>query len=151
MGAIENLQKLYDKKQQEIRQLEIKLREATAYLQALQDSIKVLSREANGPAGESEEQTLRAGTSLAMARDVLRAVGKPLHVTEILKQMGKPADKKARVSLGSTLASYARDRQVFTRPLPNTFGLLEFTTNSQPTQDSSSGAVVVPVTFGKMN
>src|SRR4051812_16249060 len=126
MGAIENLQRLYDKKQQEVRQLEIKLREASAYLQALQDSIKVLNRESGAAVGESDEQTLRPGTSLANARDVLRAAGKPLHISELLKLMGKPVDKKTRVSLSGTLASYVRDGQVFTRPAPNTFGLLEF-------------------------
>jgi hypothetical protein len=150
MGAIENLQKLYDRKQQEVRQLEVKLREASAYLQAIQDSMKVLSREANGATVDSEEQTLRPGTSLALARDVLRASGKALHVTELLKQMGKPTDKKTRVSLSSTLASYARDGQVFTRPAPNTFGLLEFSTIAPSASESGVAPAVVPESFGKM-
>lgn len=144
MGAIENLQKLYDKKRQEVRQLEIKLKETAAYLQALQDSLKMLNRE-TGTIEPETEQTLRAGTALAQARDILRLAGKPLHITELLKQMGKPADKKTRVSLSGNLAGYVRGRQIFTRPAPNTFGLIEFGSPTPPPD-----GVPVPEGFGKM-
>ncbi len=144
MGAIENLQKLYEKKLQEVRQLEIKLKESTAYLQALQDSLKMLNRETGNTEPEAE-QNLRPGTALAQARDILRVAGKPLHITELLKQMGRPADKKNRVSLSGNLAGYVRGRQVFTRPAPNTFGLIEF-----GSAILSPDEITVPEGFGKM-
>ncbi len=141
MGAIENLQKLHDKKKQEVRQLEMKLREASAYLQALQDSIKVLSREAGEPI--EGEQTLRPNTVLANTRELLRNHGKPMHINDILKGLGKPIDKKSKVSLSGSLSGYVRNQTIFNRPAPNTFGLLEF-----EYQDSAKTDTIVPDTFG---
>ena len=141
MGAIENLQKLQDKKRQEIASLEMRLREAQAYLQALQDSIKVLSREAGEPV--EGEQELRPGTLLAQTRDILRKAGKPLHVNELLKLLGRDLDKKTRVSLSGSLSGYVRNQQIFTRPAPNTFGLIEF---ELPENHPKGGSV--PETFG---
>lgn len=143
MAALDNLQKLSAKKQQEIKQLEMKLREANAYLQALQDSIRVLNREESGEANNDGETTLRPGTSIAQAHDVLKASGKPLHINDLLQKMGKTADKKSRLSLSGSLAAYVREGQIFTRTGPNTFGLIEF--GRQPVT-----GVVVPAEFGKV-
>jgi hypothetical protein len=43
----------------------------------------------------------------------------------LLKKLGKPETKEARVSLAGSIASYARKNEIFSRPEPNTFGLLE--------------------------
>ena len=45
MGLRENFQKLIERKQAEIRELEVRIREAQSYLQALQDSAKLLPKE----------------------------------------------------------------------------------------------------------
>lgn len=139
MGAIENLQRLYDRKQSEVRQLETRLREANAYLQALQDSIKVISRDT----GETmePEQSLRPGSITAQTRDLLKTAGKPLHISEILQKLGRAVDKKNRASLSGSIAAYVRAGQIFTRPAPNTFGLIEFG-NNQPSERK------LPETFG---
>jgi hypothetical protein len=149
MSAIENLQKLYEKKQVEVRQLEMHLKEANAYLQALQDSIKVISRESGGAAGTTgtgeswePQQTLRPGSETAKARDALKLAGKPLHISALLQQLGRPVDKKNRASLSGSLAAYVRTGQIFTRPAPNTFGLVEFG------QDRPSTDKKLPETFG---
>src|SRR5271165_3113178 len=47
MGARENLQRLADKKQQEIEGLQAELDRAKIYLQAIMDSIRVLPKEVN--------------------------------------------------------------------------------------------------------
>ncbi|HEY6351810.1 MAG TPA: hypothetical protein VI636_20630 [Candidatus Angelobacter sp.] len=140
MGARENLQKLYDKKQQEIRELELQLAQAKAYLQAVQDSMKALPKE-NGDTG----QELREGSGLAKARQALQAAGKPMHVGDILKAIGKPNDKKNRVSLSGSLGNYARKKQIFTKPAPNTFGLIAF---GIPVKADETGDM--PETFGTM-
>jgi len=121
MSARQILQKLYDKKQAEIAELESQLAQAKAYLQAIQDSIKAMPRES-----AEAEQALRAGTNLAHTREILKAYGKPMHISEILKAMGKPIDKKNRLSLSGSLATYARRKEIFVRTAPNTFGLIEF-------------------------
>jgi hypothetical protein len=48
-----------------------------------------------------------------------------MHINEILKALGSPVDSKHKLSLGGSLANYVRKGQIFTRPAPNTFGLLE--------------------------
>src|ERR1017187_10354721 len=106
MGLRDNFQKLIDKKQQEIRNLEIQMREASAYIQALQDSMKLLPRDAE--VGSNSEHSLREGSTLAKTRDLLRHSGIPLPISEILKLLGKPQDKKHRISLAGTLSGYAR-------------------------------------------
>jgi len=60
------------------------------------------------------------------ARTALRRVGKPLYIEELLRAMGKEVNKKNRVSLSGSLGSYVRQEYIFTRPAPNTFGLIEF-------------------------
>jgi hypothetical protein len=40
--------------------------------------------------------------------------------------MRKPIAKNSKTSLSGSLASYVREHKIFTRPAPNTFGLVEF-------------------------
>lgn len=142
MGVRENFQKLIAKKQQEVSELELRIREARAYIQALEDSMKLLPRDAN----VEIDHTLRPDSTLAKARDVIRAAGGALPVLEILRGIGKPADKKHRVSLAGTLSSYARNGKVFTKTAPNTFGLLEFGRNGA----TPSAEGELPEEFGSM-
>lgn len=127
MGARENLQRLVDRKRSEIADLEQRLRDARVYMQALADSLKALPKEQNGAQLIRE---LRPGSALAMAQEFLRATGKPQHVSDILKALDKENTKEARVSLSGSLAGYVKERRIFTRPSPNTFGLIEFGTES---------------------
>jgi hypothetical protein len=142
MGLRENFQKLIDKKQQEIRAFEMQVREASAYIQALQDSMKLLPRDPE--INSATEHVLREGSTLAKTRDLLRKSGTPLPISEILKLLGKPQDTKHRISLAGTLSGYARKGRVFTKTAPNTFGLLEFGTPAQAEEDE------LPAEFGSM-
>jgi hypothetical protein len=123
MGIRENFLKLISKKQEEISALELQIREARAYVQAIQDSMKLLPKDGSNGA---TEYTLRPGTDLAKTRDILKLVGAPMPVSEILKALNKPIDKKHRTSLAGTLSAYARDQKIFVKTKPNTFGLIEF-------------------------
>lgn len=143
MGLRDNFQKLIDRKQQEIDALEIQLREAKAYVQALQDSMKLLPRETNGITQDTEH-TLRPGSTLAKTRDVLKSAGKPMPIGEILKALGRPQDTKHRVSLAGTLAGYAKKGRIFTKTAPNTFGLIEFGGTEETLEDD------LPEEFGSM-
>jgi hypothetical protein len=124
MGARENLQRLADKKCQEIEELEQEIAMAKVYLQAIQDSMKVLPREANVGSGMEENSELRAGTLLAKAKDAIVKNGKPMHISEILKEIGVENTKSARTSMVGSLGTYVRKGTVFTRPGPNIFGLV---------------------------
>lgn len=149
MGIRDNLQKLVDRKRQEIDELERQLRDAKVYLQAVQDSMKALPREVM--VGNEQTKELRPGTIVAKVRDLLKSTGKPLHINDILKGVGKPADKKNKLSLSGSLAAYVRDNQIFTRTAPNTFGLTEFLGNgSAPNKTDDDIFDDIPEDFGKV-
>ena len=81
---------------------------------------------------------------LAKTRDLLRHSGKALPIAEILKLLGKPLDKKHRISLAGTLSSYARKGRVFTKTGPNIFGLIEFGPIAEESEEE------LPAEFGSM-
>src|SRR5438067_5576659 len=98
MHIREQFQRLIDRKNQEIKGLELELAKARTYLEALQDSMKFLPKDSNG----SNETNLRPDTGLAKARDVLRKNGNPMHINEVLKALGLPVDSKHKLSLGGS-------------------------------------------------
>jgi hypothetical protein len=109
-----------DKKRQEIASLKQQLLTAETYLEAMLDMAKLLPKEGG------KEPELRAGSDLARARDFIKVHGRPQHVTDILKGLGKEVNKPNKISLSGSLGGYARKGVIFTKPAPNTFGLIEF-------------------------
>lgn len=121
------------KKQQEIAEIEAeivllqqRIRDAKTYIHAMEDSKRLLPKGdgTEHEAGEETPVTLKKGSALAQARDLILKAGKPLHVDEILRQMGKDVNKKTRTSLAGSLAGYARDKRVFEKAGANTFGVI---------------------------
>ncbi len=143
MQIREQFQKLLDRKQQEIQHLELELEKAKTYVQALQDSMRFLPKD-NG----QEAAVLRPGSTLAKTQEILRSAGKSMHITEILKALNKPSDKKHRLSLSGSLSSYVRSGEIFTRPAPNTFGLIETTKPSSGESGSADEEFEIPEDFG---
>ena len=123
MGMKESLQKLIDRKQAEIEAREAELRDAKVYLQALQDSFRLIPKDSSDVTPQKE---LRAGSAMARVQAFLKERGQPEHISVLLEFLGKANDKANRVSLTGSLAAYAKDGRIFTKPAPNTFGLLEF-------------------------
>lgn len=141
MTVRDQFQKLLERKQQEIHDLEMKLEKAKTYAQAIQDSMRLLPK--NTSLAE-EEQTLRPGTALSKTREILKSSGKPMHITEILKALNQPIDKKHRLSLSGSLSTYVRKSMIFNRPAPNTFGLIEMNSSSD------EGGLELPDDFGSV-
>ena len=121
------------KKEQEIQSLESQLGEAKAYIQAMQDALKLLPRE-NGKEGTSEG-LLKPGSAVYKSMQLLKNSGRPMHIVEILQGIGEQNTKKLRLSLGGSLARYVRNKQVFTRTRPNTFGLMSMQDTSEEPPD----------------
>lgn len=113
-----------DKKRAEIATLEGQIRDATVYLQALEDTLKMLPREA-GDSSDIASKILRAGSKMDRARDAIRTAGRALHVVDLLKAIGEDNTANNRAALSGSLSSYARKGEIFSRTAPNTFGLLE--------------------------
>ena len=122
MGLRDDLQRRIDRKLEEINELQLGIREAQAYVQGLQDTLKMLPRQFPS---QSAVATLRPGSDLAKACDAIRKAGQSLHISELLRELGKPVDKANRAGLSGNLAAYVRRGEIFTRPAPNTFFLLE--------------------------
>lgn len=124
-----------EKQEQKILALRTELAGEEAYLRAQQDMLKLLPR--NG-AGHDALPVLRANSDLARARDAIRASGKPMHITEILQKLGKELTRDSRSSLSGSIGWYVRRNEIFTRPLPNTFGLTEFE-KGEPEEEPPEG------------
>lgn len=123
------LEERISKKQQEIQELELQVRDAKSYIQALLDVAKMLPREGDvvretTDASQTPE-SMRSGSNVFDARSAILAAGKPLHVVDILKASGRANDRKNRTGMSGSLAAYVRRNEIFTRPQPNTFGLIE--------------------------
>jgi len=116
------------KKETEIQTLEDRLRAAKIYLQALQDVLAAVKRDVGPPSADA----LRIGSSVAQAREAILRAGKPVHISDLLATLGKGVTKETRASLASSLAAYVRKGEVFTRPAPNTFGLVELGHPAEP-------------------
>jgi len=121
MGTRAKIEDKIKKKEEEIQEYDTKIREAKAYLLALQDTLKLLPRD-NG-SGSIGEKLLRKGSNIAKTYNFLKQLGKPAYIDEILRAIGKDVSKKERVSLSGSLAQYVRKNEFFIRPAPNTFGL----------------------------
>jgi len=121
MSLRSELEKKIEKKQQEIVGYDRSRAEAESYLKALQDMLKMLPKEAV----EVKADTLRQGSELSRVRDLILSAGKPLLIAVILEGLGKEKTKGNKLSLAGSLSSYVRKHKIFTRPYPNTFGLLE--------------------------
>src|ERR1700689_1534545 len=124
MGVRQDFDRKILKKQQEIESLEMQLRDARSYLQALQDTMKMLPEEVLDHG--SSEGGFRAGTFLSKSQEAIRKAGRPLHIYDLLKAIGKTPEKKNKLSLSGSIAACVRKKEIFTRPAPNTFGLIEF-------------------------
>ncbi len=127
------------KKESEIATLEEKLKSARIYLTALNDILRSLEKVAD----EDNVETLRLGSTIALARDTILQNGKPLHISELLTLLDKGDSKEIRASLTSSIASYVKRGEVFVRTAPNTFGLLELGHSPESTHES-----VPPAGFG---
>jgi hypothetical protein len=130
------------RKEAEIQGLEDKLKVARIYLQALQDVLGAVERGAGAAGADS---ALRVGSSVAQAREAILRAGKPVHISDLLVALGKVVTKETRASLASSLAAFVRRREVFTRPAPNTFGLVELGHLSEDDPTSPEP----PLSFGK--
>jgi hypothetical protein len=123
MGARISIQKMLDKKILEMEKLEQQMMETRIYVKALQDTLRLLPKEDSDQASTKE---LRPGSALAQVQEFLKKEGSPQHISAILQFLNRPLDKANRVSIAGSLGGYVKEKRIFTRTGPNTFGLIEF-------------------------
>ena len=132
--AREQIEKLIARKREEnvelegeVRALQLKVRDNLAFISGLQESLRIMPKD---PEPAHSARVLRPGSELAKARDEIAKAGRPLHIKEILSAIGKPVDRNSRASLSGSISAYYRNGEIFTRPEPNVFGLIEMATAS---------------------
>jgi hypothetical protein len=109
-------------KKAEISRLQDEIRDLQIFIEGMEQSLKLL----NKSIAPSKPFTLRVGSEIDKVRTLLLKSAEPLHINFILKSLGKDEnDNKAKLSLAGSLGSYVREGKIFTKPAPNTFGLLE--------------------------
>ena len=83
---------------------------------------------------------------MAQAREIILERGEPVHLDELLNAMGRDVTRESRASLVGSIAAYVRKDDIFTRPAPNTFGLIELghTTSDEGEEDDEP-----PAGFGR--
>jgi hypothetical protein len=54
-----------------------------------------------------------------------------VHLDDLLLELGKKVTRSSQASLAGSLAAYVRREEIFTRPAPNTFGLIELGHDSE--------------------
>jgi hypothetical protein len=121
-AEIHDLQEQREKLIRAAREIEAQINAAQAASQAFAESLAILG----GPerAASAATRELRAGSLPALAYEALKATGKPLHITELIHLIER--DGVSRQTLVGSLSAYVRDENIFSRPAPNTFGLLEW-------------------------
>jgi hypothetical protein len=67
--------------------------EASSYVQALEDTVKMLPKPSADGTPVSSDKTPRAGSMVTQAREILVATGHTMHIRELLKSMGKPVTR----------------------------------------------------------
>lgn len=139
MSARSEIEKKIERKNQEIAALETQIKEGRSYILGLQDALKVLPRDST-PSSNSDNRSLRTGSDVAKAEQLILREGKPLYIVKIIEGIGKEATKSNVRSLSGAINAYVREGRIFTRPKPNTYGHVSFAPSS-PEED-------LPADFG---
>ena len=121
MNIRAQLEKKIETQEKEIESLKAEVLRKESFLSGLKEALKLIPRQD----GEIANQVLRPGSDMAKAQDLLKKVGHPLHVGELLKGLGKEVNKGNRASLSGSMGTYVRKGAIFFKSGPNTFGLIE--------------------------
>jgi len=119
----------------DLQELEVKIREAKAYIRGLEESLRLIPNEETN---KEPASSLRPGGSIAKVHDILSQYTKPMYIKDLLTELGRDTDIDSQKALTSQLNNYVRQDRIFSRPAPNTFGLKEW--GDIPPADDAEGA-----------
>jgi hypothetical protein len=118
MRYLDTIRGLIAEKQADITRLEAELSAARAYVRLLQSRLQAAQARLDD-LPESEDPII------AIRRLILEA-GQPMFIDDILQGLGRPVTRDSREQIRRLLLPWVRRHEVFTRPRPSMFGLLEF-------------------------
>lgn len=117
MTYLDTLRALAAEKQSELVRLEAELTAGRAYLRFLEDRIEA-AEERSGDEPECNDPVI-------VIRRLIREAGQPLYIDDILRGLDRPLNRDGREEIRQLLLSWVRRQEIFTRPRPGVFGLLE--------------------------
>ena len=150
MCLMTELERRIEQERQKVANLRSQVERAEAFIAGLEEAMKLVPPEVI----ESKRQvshTPRSKSDVQKAKFQLSATGHSMHISDILKAIGKEDTKQHRASLSSSLARYARKGEVFRRDGPNEFSLIPLgvgeSEQKRDTQNGTSGIDLPPI-FG---
>jgi hypothetical protein len=127
----------------QVAEIEASIAEARILMSAWEEIVDDLPKALG--AEQDATRKIRPNSNIDQVLKLLRKERRAMHIIEILTLMGLDPNKKNRSSITGTIGPYVRSGQVFTRPAPNTFGLLEWsepdTEDSRPKHAEPSGLI----------
>ena len=123
MTYLDTLRALAAEKQAELVRLEAELAAGRAYLRFLEERIEA-AEQRSGDEPESNDPVI-------VIRRLIREAGRPLYIDDILGGLDRPLNRDGREEIRQLLLSWVRREEIFTRPRPGVFGLVELEGDSR--------------------
>lgn len=111
------LKALVAEKELELARLEAEAAAARAYIDSL--------RAASDLSGHAEDPGVQDDPVIQIRR-LMVAAGEPLYIDDVLHGLGMPLNRDTRTGIRQLLLPWVRRGEIFTRPRPSTFGLVEW-------------------------
>jgi len=141
MSARTDIEKRIEKEKAKINDLISQIEKNESFILGLQEALKMLPKEKEFENGQvktnkdNSKTSFRAGSDVEKTYNLLRDAGKSMHISEILIGIGKEDTKSNRLSLSSSISRHVRKGDLFKRPFPNSFALIETPDIVNPTLD----------------
>lgn len=139
-----------EQERQKVADLRSQVERAEAFIAGLEEAMKLVPTD-GGEKKRQVEHTPRSKSDVQKAKFQLSATGHSMHVSDILKAIGKEDTKQNRASLSSSLARYARKGEIFRRVGPNEFSLVQLGvggTEKQRDAENGRAGIDLPPMFG---
>jgi hypothetical protein len=118
----DTLRALAAEKQAELVRLEAELAAGRAYLRFLTERIEAAEKRCGDGEPECTDPVI-------VIRRLIREAGQPLYIDDILRGLDRPLNRDGREEIRQLLLSWVRREEIFTRPRPGVFGLVELEGN----------------------
>lgn len=118
VSYIRTIRALIGEKEAEIARLEAELSAARAYVRLLRNRLEAAEKRLEELPEESDDPIV------TVRRAILEA-GQPVFIDELLVVLGHPITRDSREQVRRLLLPWVRREEVFTRPRPSMFGLIE--------------------------
>lgn len=115
---MQTIRALIADKEAEMAHLEAELSAARAYIEALENRLKEAETRIDEAPGDTDDPIV------AIRRVILEA-GQPLFIDDIVRGLGRRVSRESREHIRRLVLPWVRRGEIFTRPRPLMYGLLE--------------------------